>query len=136
MALLSLKRFQAEAAVQPPKLQACQFERAVIRGGLLEGGVLTCRCEDGRQWSLQVAMTWDALASLRAELARHGLAESDDAIVRGVLRYWSVEEFSRRLTEGAALPSEELVLGSLGGPASSQPRRLLQASGLLPDDAA
>ena len=81
-------------------------------------------------------MTWDALASLRAELVRHGVLACDDVIIRSVLRNWGVEEFSRRLSNGGVLPSQELVLGSLGGPASSLPRRLLQASGLLPGEAA
>jgi hypothetical protein len=81
-------------------------------------------------------MTWDVLAELRAELARHGVRESDDVIVRCVLRYWGIEEFKRRLSEGVCLPEEGLLLDCLGGPCSSRPRRLLQASGLLPLDAA
>jgi hypothetical protein len=136
VALLSLRRFQVEEPRESLNLRACQFERTVLNGGLREGGVLTCLCQDGREWSLRVAMTWDALASLRAELVRHGVLACDDVIIRSVLRNWGVKEFSRRLSNGGVLPSQELVLGSLGGPASSLPRRLLQASGLLPGEAA
>jgi hypothetical protein len=136
MAIFSRKRFQREESRDALNLRACHFERTVLSGGLRVGGVLTCRCPDGREWVPHVAMTWDVLAALRAELTRNGVVACDEVIVRRVMRYWGAEEFGRRLTEGTVLPSEELVLGSLGGPASSLPRQLLQASGLLPDDAA
>jgi len=136
MALLSLRRHPSAEAERPLALRACRFERALISGGLLEGGVLICRCPDGREWSLTVAMTWDALGVLRGELARAGVYEADDTILRCVLRYWGIEEFTRRLIDGVGLPSEGLVLADLGGPASSRPRWLLQVCGLLPANAA
>lgn len=137
MAIVSLSRFRSEEAprVAPVNIRACRFERTLIRGGVAEGGVLTC-IESGHERLLHVSMTWDVLAELRGELARHGVHECDDTIVRHVLRYWGVEEFKRRLSEGVCLPEEGLVLDCLGGPCSSRPRRLLQACGLLPPDAA
>jgi hypothetical protein len=116
-------------------IRACRFDRTLIRGGLAEGGILTC-FESGRERQLHVSMTWDVLAELRAELSRHGVHECDDTIVRHVLREWGIEEFKRRLSEGVCLPEEGLLLDSLGGPCSSRPRRLLQACGLLPPNAA
>jgi hypothetical protein len=136
MALLSLKKRSSVEPVRRIDLRACTFERSLLSGGLVEGGVLTCRCPDGREWSLTVGMTWDVLGVLRGELARAGTYEADETILRDVLRCWGIEEFTRRLCEGIDLPSEGLVLRDLGGPVSSRPRRLLQASGLLPPHAA
>ncbi|HEY7467667.1 MAG TPA: hypothetical protein VIB47_13325 [Dehalococcoidia bacterium] len=134
---MSLSRFRSAEPprMAPVNIRACRFDRTLIRGGLAEGGILTC-FESGRERLLHVSMTWDVLAELRAELARHGVRESDDVIVRCVLRYWGIEEFKRRLSEGVCLPEEGLLLDCLGGPCSSRPRRLLQACGLLPQDAA
>ena len=137
MAIMSLSRFRGAEPVQAAmvSIRVCRFERTLIRGSLAEGGVLTC-IENGRERLLHVAMTWDALAQLRVELTRNGFVESDDVIVRCVLQHWGVEEFKQRLSAGACLPQEGLVLDCLGGPCSSRPRRLLQACGLLPPDAA
>jgi hypothetical protein len=138
MSIMSLSRFRNAEPVQaaPLSLRACRFERTLIHGGTLEGGVLSCLDSAGREHVLRVSMTWDVLAVLRNELMRHFSYDCDDAIVRAVLRYWGVEEFQQRLSDGDPLPHEGLVLDSLGGPYSSRPRRLLQASGLLPQDAA
>ncbi len=138
MTIMSLSRFRSGEVLQTAtvSIRACRFERTLLRGGLAEGGVLTCIESGGRERQLHVSMTWDVLAELRGELARHGAYECDDAIVRSVLRYWGVEEFKERLSEGVYLAEEGLVLDCLGGPCSSRPRRLLQASGLLPPDAA
>jgi hypothetical protein len=137
MAILSLNRFLGSAAAASPVvLRACRFERSVLTGGLTEGGWLTCLEGHGREVVLRVAMRWEALAQLRAELLRRGVRLSDDQIIRGVLRYWGLEEYKRRLSGGAPLPEGGLVLESLGGPSSSRPRQLLQACGLLPLDAA
>lgn len=136
MALLMLKRPRSGEPERKIDLRACAFERAVMPDPLTEGGVLTCRCPNGREWSLRVAMTWDVLGVLRGELARGGIYEADDIILRCVLRHWGVEEFARRLRDGVELPSEGLVLADLGGPSSCRPRHLLQACGLLPADAA
>ncbi len=137
MALLSLKRNRI-VDYEPSSLglRACRFERALMSDGLTEGGVLTCRCPDGREWSLTVGMSWDALGVLRSEMTRCGVYEADETILRCVLRHWGAQEFSRRLIERVELPSEGLVLHDLGGPTSCQPRRLLQACGLLLPDAA
>ena len=137
MAIMSLSRFRGAEPVQPAmvSIRVCRFERTLIRGGLAEGGVLTC-IESGRERLLHASMTWDALAQLRAELTRHGVVESDDVIVRCVLQHWGIEEFKRRLSAGACLPHEGLVLDSLGGPCSGRPRLLLQACGLLPPESA
>jgi hypothetical protein len=135
MAILSLSpnrgRRDAASALTLAALRACRFERAVLRGGLLEGGVLTCKRSDGRERSVVVAMTWDALATLRSELAKRGVYEPDDVIVRAVLRCWGEEQLRQRLRSGVFLPARELVLDSLGGPLSTEPRRLLEAAGLL-----
>jgi hypothetical protein len=136
MALLSLKRYRSEDPKRTLNLRACGFERTLMRGGLVEGGVLTCRCPDGREWSLTVGMSRDVLGVLRGELERCGVHEADETILRDVPRYWGIEEFSQRLITGADLPSEGLILEELGGPASCRPRRLLQACGVLPPDAA
>ena len=138
MAIMSLSRFHngEPGAAAPIQLRACRFERTLLRVGVAEGGVLTCVQPDGRERELRVSMTWDVLAELRAELTRHGACESDDVIIRYVLRHWGVEEFKRRLAAGVCLPEEGLVLDCLGGPCSSQPRRLLQACGLLLPNAA
>jgi hypothetical protein len=135
MALLILKRPRNQEP-RSINLKACAFERVVMPEPLVAGGLLTCRCPDGREWSLRVGMTWDVLGVLRGELARGGVYEGDDAILRCVLRHWGVEEFTRRLQEGVELASEGLVLDDIGGPASCRPRHLLQACGLLPADAA
>jgi hypothetical protein len=76
-------------------IRACRFDRTLIRGGLAEGGILTC-FESGRERQLHVSLTWDVLAELRSELSRHGFVECDDVIVRCVLREWGIEEFKRR----------------------------------------
>ena len=136
MALLSLKRNRSLDSAPSLGLRACRFERALMSDGLTEGGLLTCRCPDGREWSLTVAMTWDALGVLRDAMTRCDVYEPDETILRCVLRHWGVQEFSSRLMEGVELPSEDLVLRELGGPTSCQPRRLLQACGLLLPDAA
>jgi hypothetical protein len=138
MSIISLSRFRSPEPVSAPRLclRVCRFERTLIHGGTLEGGVLTCIDPTGHEHVLRLSMTWDVLAVLRSELTSHFSYECDDTIVRAVLRYWGVEEFKQRLSDGVALPREGLVLDSLGGPCSSQPRRLLQASGLLPCDAA
>jgi hypothetical protein len=107
-----------------------------LRGGLFEGGILSCVDSSGRQRNLRVSMSWEVLAELRAELSRRGAGACDDVIVRSVLRYWGAQEFERRLNEGACLPEEGLVLETMGGPCSSQPRLLLEACGLVPPDAA
>jgi hypothetical protein len=138
MAIMSMSRFRSgePAAAAPINLRVCRFERTLLRGGVAEGGVLTCVQPDGRERELHVSMTWDVLAELRAELRRHDVSESDDVIIRYVLRHWGIEEFKRRLAAGACLPDEGLVLDCLGGPCSSQPRRLLEACVLLHADAA
>ena len=135
MAILSLSLHRTPRAVPPPvafDLRACCFERAVLRAALMEGGVLTCVQADGRKRQLNVARTWDVLAQLRAELARAGAPQPDDTIIRCVLRHWGAQELMRRLRSGVLLPAEGLVLDTLGGPAGSESRRLLVASGLLP----
>jgi hypothetical protein len=136
MALLSLKRYRSVDPERTLNLRACGFKRTLMRGGLVEGGVLTCRCPDGREWSLTVGMSWDVLGVLRGELERCGVHEADETILREVLRFWGIEEFSQRLIAGADLPSEGLILDELGGPAGCRSGRLLQACGLLPPDAA
>ncbi len=107
MALLSLKRNRI-VDYEPSSLglRACRFERALMSDGLTEGGVLTCRCPDGREWSLTVGMSWDALGVLRSEMTRCGVYEADETILRCVLRHWGAQEFSRRLIERVELPSE------------------------------
>ncbi len=136
MALLSLKRYRSVEPQPLLNLRVCQFERTLMSGGLIEGGLLTCRCPEGREWSLMVGMSWDVLGVLRSETARFGVYEPDETILRCVLRHWGSEEFSRRLAEGVELPAEGLVLADLGGPSICRPRHLLQACGLLPPDAA
>ena len=136
MALLSLRKHSSVEPIRRVDLRAYSFERTLLSGGLVEGGVLTCRCPDGREWSLTVGMTWDVLGVLRDELARSGTYEADETILRDVLRCWAIEEFTRRLYDGVDLPAEGLVLRDLGGPTSSRPRRLLESSGLLPPRAA
>jgi hypothetical protein len=137
MSIISLSRFRSVEPLSAPEvnIRACRFERTLIRGGLAEGGSLTC-IEAGRERTLQVALTWDALAQLRAEMTRSGQFVPDDIIVCRVLRYWGIEEFKRRLATGVCLPQEGLVLQDLGGPSSVRPRHLLQACGLLTPGAA
>ena len=90
MALLSLKRYRSVEPECSLNLRVCRFERAVISGGLIGGGVLTCRCLDGRAWSLKVGMSWDALGVLRGEMARGGVYEPDETLLRCSLRRHAV----------------------------------------------
>jgi hypothetical protein len=137
MSIISLSRFRSLEPLRAPEVnvRACRFERTLIRGSLAEGGVLTC-IVSGRERTLQVALSWDALAQLRAELTHQGAFVPDDIIVSRILRHWGVEEFKRRLAAGACLPQEGLTLQDLGGPCSARPRSLLQACGLLTPGAA
>ena len=138
MTLISLQRAKTQPAKTIPitiRLRNVTFER-VLRPGALEGGVLNCTLPDGARVTAEVAMTWDALSLLRLVLAREGIVLGDYALIRDVLSYWGAREFVRRLSTGASLPDEGLVLDHLGGPAGSQPLELLWACGLLPRPAA
>lgn len=144
MALLSLSIPRRSAARREPSaqagplapaaldLRACSFERRLLPAPCREGGILTCVHADGRRREVEVALTWDVLAQLRAELANAGYPRPDDVIIRCVLRHWGAQELARRIRGGVLLLEEGLLLDSLGGPAGSGARRLLVASGLLP----
>ena len=138
MTLLSLQRAKTQPARTAPiaiPLRNVTFER-VLRPGAQEGGVLNCTLPDGTRVAVEVAMTWNALSLLRLVLGREGVVLRDCVLIREVLTYWGAREFARRLSTGASLPHEGLILDYLGGPASSQPLELLWACGLLPCPAA
>lgn len=132
--ILSSNRAATQTVEERPavKIVSCHFERSSLYGLPLEGGILTCVHDDGRESQLHVAITWSALAELRNELARAGSAAEDACIIRAVLPRWGIVEFTDRVREGRQLPGEDLILDSLGGPTSNQARRLLEAAGLLP----
>ena len=121
-------------APRTPLLISCQFERSLVSQPLLEGGYLACYLADGSVRRLFVAMTWDVLARLRSELIRCEAFQPDAVIIREVLRYWGPREYFQRIVSASLLPSENLVLDSLGGPGCDRTHALLQASSLLDPD--
>jgi len=134
MALLSWKpsRPVEEAAPVPPRsdVRVTGFERRVC-AGTVEGGVL-CYEEWGRPKQALVALTWDALATLRLALEQAGRPCPDGWLIAAVLRQWGKEEIERRaVTALASPPLPELVLSFAGGPTSDAPRSLLERAGLL-----
>ncbi len=110
--------------------------RPASSSGTRVGGELSLAHDDGPARTLKVWMTWDALDRLRTELSRHDAGAGDATILHRVLACWGVEQYVRCLRAGTPLPDEGLLLTLAGGPASCEPRRLLQASGLLPSSAA
>jgi hypothetical protein len=133
--LLSRRREEA-LAVRPPlageRLRALKFERTGPLGGypLVEWGVVTLS-QGALELRLRAGMTWEALAVLRGELSRLGVAAPDEVIMCRVLRCWVSEQAQGYLSRGAHLPVEGLVLRLEGGPLSLEPRRLLKEAGLL-----
>ena len=111
--------------------EACHFERRLMPGLASVGGILTWLPREGTERRIVVAMTWDVLAQLRAELEHQGLFVPDDVTIRACLCYWGIEQYRKRLTAGVVLPSEGLLLDCLGGPQSPAILRLLHVSGLL-----
>lgn len=85
----------------------------------------------GRRQYVTASLTWEALALMRAEAKRAGTLISDEDLIEAILTTWAKDEIKKRMVAGQSTNNQQIVLAFGGGPANSQPRRLIQEGGLL-----
>ncbi|HEU0073629.1 MAG TPA: hypothetical protein VFS30_06425 [Dehalococcoidia bacterium] len=85
---------------------------------------------DGHARELIVAVPWESLAQLRAELERSGHRLDDAQIAADLIVPWAVEQVAA--ARGALPGGEVLTLEFTGGPHAAAVRDLLLHSGFLP----
>lgn len=85
---------------------------------------------DGHARELTVAVPWESLAQLRAELERMGHRLDDAQIAADLVVPWAVDQVA--VARGALPPGELLTLDFTGGPRPAAVHDLLVHAGFLP----